>query len=179
MKGEKVRPLAKRWQDGVRLLHASAQAENLTDAYQFIAQEVEWTAGALEDAEPWPALHARLEPLGELKLEEQRILIGMRAQDAEHAMSLICLAVRLHRIAAWLDSMATVPVGKKTGPTPKNMSKHITLARALYNGGNAALSQRAAADQAIKKLGKGKCATTTAAIDYVRHRILDMPVGIG
>ena len=170
MKGENVQPLAKRWQDGVRLLHSGKPAG------QFITQEVAWTTGALEDAEPWPALHARLEPLGELHPEEQRILMGMSTQGADHATSLICLAVRLHRIAAWLDSMATVGA---SGPPKFDMGPQITLARSLWNDGDNGITLAEAARQAVDKAGHGSCASKKAAFQYVRKKISDLPVRFG
>ena len=108
-----LRRLSERWRAGIRLLHASAGVSDEAEATPYIIREKAWSKEALEDAAPWPAL--RLEPLGDLKPEEQRILSGMTALGKDHEMSLVCLAVRLSRIADLLDRMVTKPAKRSTG----------------------------------------------------------------
>ena len=136
MNAAAVTRLREVWDVGVKLLHASAAAADQAaseprisldmaasstagtfsdDAkgQHHIAREIKWTAEAIEAAKPWPAL--RLEPLGGMEPEEQRILKDMHALNDRHAISLQCLAVRLHRISRVLNALAAVPAKRSKG----------------------------------------------------------------
>ena len=99
------------------------------------------------------------------------------------AMAWQCHRTRLSRLTDLLQQLGRVRARKKTrpkdGPTPENMSKHIAKARSLYGNGETMTLTGAARQVVNSRLGRGACQSKTAAIQYVRKRILTLPVGSG
>lgn len=161
-------------EEGVEILMALIAA-TLDNVAAVCARERNWARRLIAAVEDFgPATASLFEPLSPMEREETESVRNVQPLTDEHGMSLACHATRMHRFKRLLERLPVHPPkgkpGRKLGRPPLIHEAALQKARELLRSGEAR-SNTAAAEMAIKELGKGLHGSEEAAIAKVRKAI--------